>query len=64
MREVGGEEVELVESGEHGRSVSLLGQGHHVADAEHYRHERLVGDTPMDLRIESVRKQTLKRPKY
>ena len=35
VREVGREEVELVESSNHGRPVSLLGDGHNVADAEH-----------------------------
>ena len=45
-------------------SVSLLGHGHHFADAEHYPHERLGGDTPRDFMIESARKQKLKRPKY
>ena len=63
-RLVGGEDAERVEIGDDGRPASLLGHGHHFVDAEQYRHERLLGDTPMDLMIESVRKQKLRRPKY
>jgi len=56
-------DAELVRIGADGRPSSLLGHGHHFADAPHNRRSDENG-TPMDAMIESVRLQQLKRPPY
>ena len=46
-------------------SFSLkLGDGHHFRDAEIYRFDKNLSNTPMDLMIQSVTEQGLLRPKY
>ena len=63
-RNVAGSDFEVAQFDEDGRPVSLLGHGHHFADAENYRHERDMGVTSMDHMIQSVIDQGLSRPKY
>ena len=46
----------------HGRPVSLLGHGHHFADAERNRRPPKAG-TPMDDMIQSIKINGLTRPR-
>ena len=46
----GGDDAELDNININGRPTSLLGHGHHFANAESYRHNRASESTPMDCR--------------
>ena len=65
-RHIGGQDASVVDIDEYGRPKSLLGLGHHFADAESYHYDRslLASQTPMDEMIELVATLQKKRPKY
>lgn len=63
-RQSGITESDIVEFDDAGRPTSLLNHGHHFLDAESYRVDRSLGNTPMDDMILSVSSQGLRRPKY
>ena len=66
-RQLGGMDQGVVSFDEAGRPVSILGHGHHFADADKSRYARYGSNmpiTPMDQMIQHCKNKKLKRPQY